>query len=211
MAAKRATTAGKAGAKTESKTSGWRGAKARKPKTKSSAAGKTKPAAERAASTRSAPRGPLVEGSRAPSFRLLDKDAQVFDSYALEGKPYVLYFYPKDDTPGCTKEACDFRDALPRLARRKLQVIGVSPDAPGAHARFADKYALPFRLLSDSERELAKKYGVWVKKQNYGREYMGIERSTFLIGADGVIKRVWRGVRVPGHIDNVLAEAAKLS
>jgi peroxiredoxin Q/BCP len=141
----------------------------------------------------------------------LDKDSQVFDSYALEGKPYVLYFYPKDDTPGCTKEACDFRDALPRLARRKVQVIGVSPDAPGSHARFADKYALPFRLLSDSERELAKKYGVWVKKQNYGREYMGIERSTFLIGADGVIKRVWRGVRVPGHIDSVLAEAANLS
>jgi peroxiredoxin Q/BCP len=154
--------------------------------------------------------GEIDVGRRAPSFRLLDQDAQLFDSYALEGKPYVLYFYPKDDTPGCTQEACDFRDSLSRFARRKVEVIGVSPDAPGSHARFCEKYGLPFRLLSDPKQELAKKYGVWVKKQNYGREYMGILRSTFLVDKKGIVRKAWRGIRVPGHVENVLSEASQL-
>jgi len=154
--------------------------------------------------------GEIDVGRKAPSFRLLDQDAQLFDSYALEGKPYVLYFYPKDDTPGCTQEACDFRDSLSRFARRKVEVIGVSPDGPGSHARFCDKHGLPFRLLSDPNQELAKRYGVWVKKQNYGREYMGILRSTFLVDKKGIVRKAWRGIRVPGHVENVLFEASQL-
>jgi thioredoxin-dependent peroxiredoxin len=151
------------------------------------------------------------EGSTAPSFSLLDQDSQMFSSFSLEGRAYVLYFYPKDDTPGCTKEACDFRDSLNRFASRGIVVVGVSPDPPGSHARFRDKYGISFRLLSDTDRELAQAYGVWVKKQNYGREYMGIERSTFLIDAAGIVRKAWRGVRVPGHVENVLFEAEKLS
>ena len=153
----------------------------------------------------------LAEGSVAPSFSLLDQDAQMLSSSSLAGRPYVLYFYPKDDTPGCTKEACDFRDSLARFGSRGIRVIGVSPDAVGSHARFRDKYGLNFTLLSDPDKELAQAYGVWVMKQNYGREYMGVSRSTFLVDGDGVVRRVWRGVRVPGHIDQVLERAQELS
>jgi thioredoxin-dependent peroxiredoxin len=156
------------------------------------------------------PAGPLLEGAAAPSFALLDDSSQLFSSHVLAGEPYVLYFYPKDDTPGCTKEACDFRDRMAEFSRAGLRVIGVSPDSVEAHGRFKDKYDLPFRLLSDEDRTLAKAYGVWVKKQNYGREYMGIERSTFLIGRDGKIQRIWRGVKVPGHVDAVLARARQI-
>jgi peroxiredoxin Q/BCP len=124
----------------------------------------------------------------------------------LEGRPFVVYFYPKDDTPGCTKEACEFRDRMAEFSRAGIEVIGISPDSPNTHARFRDKYNLPFRLLSDEDRKVAKAFGVWVEKQNYGRKYMGIERSTFLIDQRGRIKRAWRGVRVPGHVDTVLSE-----
>jgi peroxiredoxin Q/BCP len=152
---------------------------------------------------------PAREGGPAPEFSLLDENGQLFSSHVLAGKRYVLYFYPKDDTPGCTKEACDFRDHMAELARAGIRVIGISPDSAGSHARFRDKYDLEFTLLSDEDRTVAKAFGVWVKKQNYGREYMGIERSTFLIDADGRIARVWRGVRVPGHVEAVLAEARR--
>jgi thioredoxin-dependent peroxiredoxin len=153
----------------------------------------------------------LAEGSVSPSFSLLDQDSQLLSSSSLAGRPYVLYFYPKDDTPGCTKEACDFRDSLARFGSRGIRVIGVSPDAVNSHARFRDKYGLNFTLLSDPDKELAQAYGVWVMKQNYGREYMGVSRSTFLVDGDGVVRRVWRGVRVPGHIDQVLERAQELS
>jgi peroxiredoxin Q/BCP len=134
----------------------------------------------------------------------------MLSSSSLEGTPYVLYFYPKDDTPGCTAEACDFRDSLARFGSQGIRVIGVSPDAPATHARFREKYGLNFTLLSDAEKALANAYGVWVKKQNYGREYMGVERSTFVVDKNGVVRKVWRGVRVPGHVDKVLSEAEQL-
>lgn len=146
------------------------------------------------------------EGAVAPGFELPDQDGKLVSSASLKGKPYVLYFYPKDDTPGCTKEACDFRDFGVKFGARGARILGVSPDSTASHAKFRAKYGLPFTLLSDAEKELAQAYGVWVKKKNYGREYMGIERSTFLIDAQGKIKKAWRGVRVPGHVESVLAE-----
>jgi thioredoxin-dependent peroxiredoxin len=158
------------------------------------------------AQARRKPAGPAREGGPAPEFALLDDTAQLFSSHVLEGQPFVVYFYPKDDTPGCTKEACEFRDRMAEFSRAGIDVIGISPDSPNTHARFRDKYNLPFRLLSDEDRKVAKAFGVWVKKQNYGRQYMGIERSTFLIDERGRIKRAWRGVRVPGHVDTVLSE-----
>lgn len=122
----------------------------------------------------------------------------------FRGKPVVLYFYPKDDTPGCTKEACGFRDALPDFKKLDAEVLGVSPDTVKKHDKFKEKYDLPFVLVADEEKELAQAYGVWVEKNMYGRKYMGVERSTFLIDAEGQIKAVWRKVRVPGHVEAVL-------
>jgi peroxiredoxin Q/BCP len=147
----------------------------------------------------------VAEGSKAPAFALSDETGAIVTSASLAGKPYVLYFYPKDDTPGCTKEACDFRDSLHAFNGQKLRVIGVSPDAPARHVKFKEKYELTFTLLSDTEKELANAYGVWVEKQNYGRTYMGVERSTFLIDKSGVVKKTWHRVRVPGHVAEVLA------
>ena len=143
-------------------------------------------------------------GDAAPSFVLKDDTGAVVSSETLRGSPYVLYFYPKDDTPGCTLEACGFRDSLPRFNAKGVRVIGVSPDSPEAHTKFKKKYDLSFPLLSDPEKTLAQAYGVWVKKQNYGREYMGVERSTFVIDKHGTVEQVWRGVKVPGHVDAVL-------
>jgi thioredoxin-dependent peroxiredoxin len=152
-----------------------------------------------------------AEGSAAPAFQLEDEGGQLVDSQALSGNPYVLYFYPKDDTPGCTTEACGFRDSLNRFAQRGVKIVGVSPDSPQSHTKFKEKYGLNFSLLSDPEKSLAKSYGVWVMKSNYGREYMGIERSTFLVDAQGVVKKSWRRVRVPGHVDAVLSELENLA
>jgi thioredoxin-dependent peroxiredoxin len=154
--------------------------------------------------------GAVAERTRAPAFDLANQRGERFSSAALKGRPYVLYFYPKDDTPGCTKEACDFRDSLARLSRSGVEVVGVSPDSTESHERFARKYGLSFTLLSDDDKNVARAYGVWVKKRNYGREYMGIERSTFLVDAKGVVRRAWRGVRVPGHVEAVLAELSAL-
>jgi peroxiredoxin Q/BCP len=150
------------------------------------------------------------EGSRAPSFSLPDQAGRVVSSSSLAGKPCVLYFYPKDDTSGCTREACGFRDSLRGFGSKSVKIIGVSPDNEASHARFAGKYGLPFTLLADTEKSLAKAYGVWAKKLNYGREYMGIVRSTFLIDKRGVVQKVWRGVRVDGHVDAVLEAAGAL-
>jgi thioredoxin-dependent peroxiredoxin len=165
-----------------------------------------KPAAPAKASSPSKPPAPSVEiGSSAPAFTLKDQSGAVISSADLSGKPYVLYFYPKDDTSGCTAEACAFRDSGPKFGDRGVRVIGVSPDSEASHAKFAGKYGLPFTLLSDPEKQLISAYGAWVEKQNYGRTYMGVQRSTFLVGADGKVQKAWRGVKVPGHVEAVLA------
>jgi peroxiredoxin Q/BCP len=149
-------------------------------------------------------------GDPAPHFELLDQHGRTVSSDDLAGKPYVLYFYPKDDTPGCTSEACGFRDAQSAFEEAGVAVLGVSPDTTASHKKFADKCGLTFQLLSDPDKILAKAYGTWALKKNYGKEYMGIERSTFLVGADGRIKQVWRRVRVNGHVDAVQQAAASL-
>jgi thioredoxin-dependent peroxiredoxin len=149
-------------------------------------------------------------GRSAPSFELTDEKGETVSSESLAGTPYLLYFYPKDDTPGCTKEACDIRDNIGRFGQQGLRVLGVSPDSEKSHAKFGKKYGLPFTLLSDPDKTLATAYGVWAMKQNYGKEYMGIVRSTFLVGADGEIKKAYRGVKVDGHVDAVLADAQAL-
>jgi len=166
-----------------------------------------KPAVTRAAKPASLT---LDVGSTAPSFELLDESGATVSSRTLSGKPYLLYFYPKDDTPGCTKEACDIRDNFGRFGKQGLRVLGVSPDSQQSHAKFGKKYGLPFTLLSDPEKALANAYGVWGPKKNYGKEYMGIVRSSFLIGADGKLKKVYRGVKVNGHVDAVLEDASSV-
>lgn len=163
-----------------------------------------KPGSPQAVAAHSAP---SLIGKKAPAFDLMDQSGRRVSSSGLAGKPYVLYFYPKDNTPGCTKEACDFRDAHGNFSRAKVTVLGVSPDSEKSHANFANKYELPFPLLVDADKTLAQAYGAWALKKNYGREYWGIVRSTFLIGADGKVKKQWRGVRVTGHVDAVLEEA----
>lgn len=152
----------------------------------------------------------LDAGSAAPAFTLSDENGKPVSSAALAGKPYLLYFYPKDDTPGCTKEACDVRDNFGRFGKQGLRVLGVSPDSSQSHAKFGKKYGLPFTLLSDPDKTLASAYGVWGPKKNYGKEYMGIIRSSFLVGADGLVKKAYRGVRVDGHVATVLEDAASL-
>ncbi len=147
-------------------------------------------------------------GDRAPSFSAPDAAGNTISLSSFQGKKVVvLYFYPKDNTSGCTKEACGFRDATAELLTLGLRVLGVSPDSVASHARFAEKYGLTFTLLSDPDRRLAEAYEVWVEKVRYGRRGMGIERSTFLVGADGRILRSWRGVKVDGHVEAVLAAA----
>jgi len=153
----------------------------------------------------------LAEGDKAPSFELPDHAGGTVSSESLAGHPYVLYFYPKDDTPGCTTQACGFRDSIADFEGAGVRVLGVSPDSVASHQRFAGKYGLPFTLLSDAERSLASAYGVWALKKLYGRESMGIVRSTFLVDGEGVIRKVWRGVRVNGHVAEVQAAAARLA
>ncbi len=152
----------------------------------------------------------LDVGSKAPSFSLLDQAGKVRSSASLKGKPYVLYFYPRDNTPGCTQEACDFRDEWSGFEAAGVLVLGVSPDSQKSHEGFISKYTLPHVLLSDSDTALAQAYGAWALKKNYGREFWGIVRSTFLIGADGKVRRIWRNVKVDGHARTVLAEAQAL-
>jgi len=185
-------------------------AKAGTPAPKAAKPAKKATSSTRPATAASAAAGP-GEGDAAPSFALLDHQGQKLSSGELAGKPYVIYFYPKDDTPGCTTEACGFRDTEAEFGSVGVRIVGVSPDSVASHQRFASKYGLPFTLLSDPEQALASQYGVWALKKNYGREYMGIVRSTFLVDAEGVIRKVWRGVRVNGHVADVQAAAAALS
>lgn len=150
----------------------------------------------------------LVEGAKAPAFKLAASGGREVSSAALKGKPYLLYFYPKANTPGCTTQACGVQEALPQLGKLGLTVIGVSPDAMPPIEKFAKKYGLDFPLASDPEHKLADAYGTWVEKSMYGRQYMGMERSSFLVGADGKIARIWRKVKPAEHAVQVL-EAAK--
>ena len=122
----------------------------------------------------------------------------------------VLYFYPRDDTLGCTREAQEFTEALPEFAAAGVEIVGVSKDSAAKHDRFRAKYGLPFTLVSDAESDICERYGVWVEKKNYGKTYMGIERATFLIDAEGTVARVWRKVKVAGHVDAVLEAARTL-
>lgn len=148
-------------------------------------------------------------GQTAPSFELQDQSGTLISSASLKGKPYVLYFYPKDNTPGCTQESCDFRDEERNFRASGVTILGVSPDSVKSHAGFASKFDLPFPLLSDPEKELAQAYGVWALKKNYGKEYWGIVRSTFLVDKAGKVAAEWRQVRVNGHAATVLGEAKK--
>jgi thioredoxin-dependent peroxiredoxin len=149
-------------------------------------------------------------GKKAPAFNLKDQGGEPHRLSDYAGKPVVLYFYPKDDTPGCTKETCEFRDALPRFKSSKAAVLGVSILDEKSKARFAGKYHVTFPLLADAEHEVAEKYGVWQEKSRYGRTYMGIVRTTFLVGADGKVARRWDNVKVDGHAEDVLAAVEAL-
>jgi peroxiredoxin Q/BCP len=147
-------------------------------------------------------------GNKAPDFAAVTDGGKKLKLSELRGKPVVLYFYPKDDTSGCTAEACGFRDQLPDFTKVKAHVIGVSKDSVDRHDKFKKKYALNFPLVSDEDGKICEKYGTWIEKSLYGRKYMGIERATFLIDKDGTVARVWHKVKVPGHVKEVL-EAVK--
>jgi peroxiredoxin Q/BCP len=143
-------------------------------------------------------------GQKAPDFTLMTDNGTKVKLSELRGNPVVLYFYPRDDTPGCTKEACAFRDRRQDLAKLGAKVLGVSPDDRESHEQFRDKYSLNFPLLADVGHKVAEKYGAWREKTRFGKTSMGIQRSTFLIGPDGVVRKVWKNVSVDEHDDQVL-------
>ncbi|MBE2281308.1 MAG: thioredoxin-dependent thiol peroxidase [Ignavibacteriaceae bacterium] len=146
----------------------------------------------------------ITEGSKAPSFALLNQDGNEVSLASLTGKKVVLYFYPKDDTPGCTKEACAFRDNLPKFDTSNAVVLGVSPDSVKSHKKFIEKYNLPFQLLSDESKTMLNEYDVWKEKSMYGKKYMGVERTTVIIDEAGIIKKIFPKVKVEGHAEEVL-------
>jgi peroxiredoxin Q/BCP len=148
----------------------------------------------------------VEEGKPAPDFELVSDEGERVRLSSFRGKPVVLYFYPRDDTPGCTTEACGIRDVYGELRKTGAVVLGVSPDTQASHTKFKAKYELPFTLLADPEHEAAENYDVWVEKRKYGKTYMGIERSTFLIDEAGNVARVMRRVNPQTHADEVLAE-----
>jgi len=150
----------------------------------------------------------LTTGDAAPPFELAADDGDLVSSASLAGSRYVLYFYPKDDTPGCTTQACGLRDSWSRVAETGVEVLGVSPDSVRSHARFRAKYDLPYRLLADEGHALAEAYGVWIQKKFAGREYMGVERTTFVIGADGRIEAVLPQVKPSEHVEQLLEAIA---
>ncbi|TQV74316.1 thioredoxin-dependent thiol peroxidase [Denitrobaculum tricleocarpae] len=153
----------------------------------------------------------MVEvGQKAPDFKMATDGAGDVSLKALKGKKVVLYFYPKDDTPGCTKEACGFRDSLPDFSKVDAEIVGVSKDTVAKHDKFKAKHELNFILGSDEDGSVCEAYGTWVEKSMYGKKYMGIERATFLIDEKGLVQNVWRKVKVKGHVDEVLAAAQAL-
>lgn len=143
-------------------------------------------------------------GSPAPDFTLFNDAGEPVRLSDLRGRAVVLYFYPKDDTPGCTKEACAFRDRNSEILKLGAEVLGVSPDSVESHAKFREKYGLNFRLLADTDHSVAEQYGAWREKNMYGKKSMGVQRSTFLIDAEGKVAKVWKRVRVDGHDEEVL-------
>jgi peroxiredoxin Q/BCP len=151
----------------------------------------------------------LGEGDAAPDFTLHDDGGKPVKLSDLKGDAVVVYFYPKDDTTGCTKEALDFTALKPEFDKLKTKVFGISPDSAKAHAKFRDKHQLKVTLLADEEKTAIQAFEVWAEKKMYGKSYMGVDRSTFLIGPDGKIVKAWRGVKVPGHAAEVLAALKK--
>jgi peroxiredoxin Q/BCP len=149
-------------------------------------------------------------GTKAPAFDLPTDGGGKLSLKTLKGKKVVLYFYPKDDTSGCTREAIDFNSMKGDFEKAGAVVVGVSPDSPASHDKFKKKHGLDFPLIADEEKAMLEAYGVWVEKSMYGRKYMGVERTTLLIGADGKVARVWSKVKVPGHAQEVLAAALAL-
>jgi len=147
-------------------------------------------------------------GKKAPDFTLLNQDGKKVKLSDFTNKNVVLYFYPKDNTSGCTTEACNFRDVFPNLSELDAVVIGISPDSVDSHKKFAEKYNLTFNLLADTDKKVVEKYGVWKEKSMYGKKYMGVERTTYIIGKDGKVKKVFEKVKVPNHHTEVL-EALK--
>ncbi|EGQ26140.1 bacterioferritin comigratory protein [Sporosarcina newyorkensis 2681] len=153
-----------------------------------------------------------LEGLQAPVFSLRNENGDIVSLEQFKGEKYVvLYFYPKDATPGCTTEACDFRDAVNEFEELNAVILGVSPDHEASHQKFIEKHGLPFSLLVDEDHVVAEQYGVWKLKKNFGKEYMGIERSTFLIDPTGTVVREWRKVRVKGHVEDALATLQQLT
>src|SRR5947199_8531334 len=146
----------------------------------------------------------IEEGSPAPAFELAGDDGKTYRLADFRGKPVVLYFYPKDDTPGCTKEACAFRDARATYEDAGAKVIGVSPDDPASHLKFAEKYQLPFTLVADPEKRACQDYGVWKEKNMYGKKSMGVERTTFVIDGAGIVRKVFPRVKVDGQSEQIL-------
>ena len=151
----------------------------------------------------------LKEGSAAPAFKTKDANGEIVSLKDLRGQKVVLYFYPKDDTPGCTKEACSFRDAFSQFKKKGIAVLGVSPDSEASHQKFVTKYKLPFTLLADTDRSIADAYGVWGEKKFMGRTYMGVHRTTFLIDEKGKIKKIFEKVKPEEHASDVLEAFAE--
>jgi peroxiredoxin Q/BCP len=146
----------------------------------------------------------LKEGTQAPAFTLKDSTGKEYSLSQYKGKKVILYFYPRDDTPGCTQEACDFRDSIQIVTKKKGVVLGISADSEESHGKFAQKFGLPFTLLSDPEKKVIQKYQAWGEKSMYGRKYMGIFRTTYVIDEQGKILRAFENVKVPGHVEEVL-------
>lgn len=146
----------------------------------------------------------VEEGKKAPVITLNDQDGKKVSLNDFKGKNIILYFYPKNNTSGCTLEACNFRDDFPKFGNMKAVILGVSPDSVESHKKFAEKYNLPFRLLSDEKKSVLKKYGVWKEKSMYGKKYMGVERSTFVIDKTGNVRKIFRKVKVADHNDEVM-------
>ncbi len=147
----------------------------------------------------------LTVGAKAPAFSAPDQSGQTVSLSDFKGKKVVLYFYPKDDTPGCTTQACSYRDEYAAFKKKGIVVLGISPDDAESHAKFAEKFSLPFTLIADEGHKIAEDYGVWVEKSMYGKKYMGVERSTFVIGPDGKLLAIYRKVKPAEHTAEVLA------
>ena len=152
----------------------------------------------------------VAVGDKAPDFTIATDGGGTFCLSEMIGHNVIIYFYPKDDTPGCTKEACEFRDSLPDFSKSSSKIIGISKDTVAKHDKFKSKYELPFTLGADVEGAVCEAYGTWVEKSMYGRQYMGIERATFLVDREGVVQGIWRKVKVKGHVEEVLATVQNL-